>query len=97
MKEIKTNTQHYYENDKGQLHGEYKSYHDNGQLWGHCHFKNGKQHGEYKRHYATGQLRIHTYEVNSKEVHDFIKDGDSPEIRMFLYVAYAAPFLDKQP
>jgi len=96
MKEIKTNTHHYYINDKGQLHGEHKSYYSNGQLWIHCHYNNGKWHGEYKSYYDNGQLWVHTYDVNAETVHDFLKDGDSPEIRMFLYFTYGSPFLDNQ-
>ena len=82
----------HYNND--QWHGEYKSYWDNGQVWYHGHFNKGQLHGEYKRHHDNGQLWVHAYDVNDIEVHDFLKDGDTPEIRMFLYFTYAAPFLD---
>ena len=117
MKKIKTKRYHYYENDKGQKHGEYKEYYPSGQLEYRCHYKNGKLHGEFKEYYSNGQLwehrhykndnrhveykhyynnghlYIHAYRINGKEVHNFKKDGDSPEIRMFLYFTYAAPFL----
>ena len=120
MREIKTLYEHYYENDKGQKHGEYKNYDANGQLVIHCHYKNGQKHGEYKQYYSNGQLSyhchfnndqrygeykwyyvngqlsVHAYDVNDIEVHDFLKDGDTPEIRMFLYFTYGTPLLDKQ-
>ena len=32
-------------NEKGQLHGEYKRFHDNGQLWEHCFYEHDKLHG----------------------------------------------------
>jgi len=46
--------------------GEYKEWHDNGQLWIHSFYKDGKRNGEYKMWYVNGQL----YE------HSFYKDGD---------------------
>ena len=93
LKEIKTKTHHCYRNDAGQRHGEYKSYHSDGQLYVNCHFNNGQFHGEYKRYGKGGQLLRHAYYVNGDEVHNFIKDGDSEFIRTCLYMAHGAPWL----
>ena len=97
MKEIKTNTHHYYENDKGQLHGEYKEYYDNGKIKIHHNYHNGQNHGEYKWYSNESGALFNIYYANNKKVHDFIKDCDTPEIRMFLYFTYAAPFLENKP
>jgi len=41
--------------------GEYKWWHDNGQLWKYFSYKDGKQDGEYKWWYDNGQLWGHCY------------------------------------
>jgi antitoxin component YwqK of YwqJK toxin-antitoxin module len=66
LKEIKTNTQHYFVDENGDLQGEYKSYYDNDQLWEHAFFQNGKHHGEYKRYHDNGQLWVHSFYLNGK-------------------------------
>jgi antitoxin component YwqK of YwqJK toxin-antitoxin module len=49
-----------------QLHGEYKSWHDNGQLWQECFYKEGKKNGEYKQWHPNGQLFGHWFYKNDK-------------------------------
>jgi len=41
--------------------GEYKQWHDNGQLELCCHYKDGELNGELKRWYANGNPAIHCY------------------------------------
>ena len=91
MKELKTQTEHYYLNDKGQKHGEYKDYHDNGQLFRHCYHVNGQQ-----SYYKNGQLFRHCYYNNGDEVHDFLKNPVTDIQKHMLYLKYQAPLLDNQ-
>ena len=57
----------------GVLHGEYKDYYDNGQLWEHSHYKNGVQHGECKLYHDNGQLRVYEHYENG-ELHGEYKE-----------------------
>jgi antitoxin component YwqK of YwqJK toxin-antitoxin module len=47
-------------------HGEFKRYHDNGQLYAHAFFQNDKLHGEFKTYLKNGQLYEHTFYQNGK-------------------------------
>jgi antitoxin component YwqK of YwqJK toxin-antitoxin module len=67
LKEIKTKTKHYFEDEFGNKHGEYKWWYENGQLRVHCFFVDDKVHGEYKWWYSDGQLREHCYIVDGKQ------------------------------
>jgi hypothetical protein len=53
-----------------QLHGEYKSWDSDGELFEKCFYKNGKLDGEYKQWWPFGKL----YERRLKE-HSYYKDG----------------------
>ena len=64
LKEIKTNTQHYFIDENGLKQGEYNSYHDNGKLWIHSFFLNNNLHGEYKNYHNNGQLMTHSFYQN---------------------------------
>ncbi len=44
------------DNYKNKLKGEYKSYHNNGQLNEICNYNNGKRDGEYKKYHKNCQL-----------------------------------------
>ena len=46
--------------------GEYKRWHENGELWVYCFYKDGQLHGEYKRWHENGQLWIHTFFKDDK-------------------------------
>ena len=50
--------------------GEYKEYHDNGQLSMHAFYKDDKKNGEYKKWYSNGQLSRHSFYKDDK------KDGE---------------------
>jgi antitoxin component YwqK of YwqJK toxin-antitoxin module len=64
LKEFNTKTKHYFIDENGHKQGEYKEWHDNGQLYVHCFFVDGKQHGEYKWWYENGQLWEHCFYVD---------------------------------
>ena len=66
LKEIKTKRYHYFIDENGLKQGEYKDYHDNGQLWEHTFFQNDKRHGEYKDYHYNGQLWEHSFYQNGK-------------------------------
>ena len=61
MRLIKDEFYEYWVNDKGQLHGEYKRWHDNGKLLAHRFYENDKLHGEAKLWYNNGQLSTHCF------------------------------------
>jgi antitoxin component YwqK of YwqJK toxin-antitoxin module len=48
------------------FNGEYKSWHENGQLSKHCFFKDDKLDGEYKEWYENEQLSKHCFYINNK-------------------------------
>ena len=55
------NNAHYFEDENGKLHGEYKWWYDNGTLATHCYYEHGERHGEYKSWYYNGTLCEHCY------------------------------------
>ncbi len=56
LKEIKTKTQHYFVDEQNRIQGEYRDYHENGQLWEHSFRLNDIRHGEYKEYRENGRL-----------------------------------------
>ena len=67
VKELYDNGQlacHYFEDENGKKHGEYKSWHSNGTLCAHRFYKNGYYHGEYKSWYFNGTLCTHRFYKN---------------------------------
>jgi antitoxin component YwqK of YwqJK toxin-antitoxin module len=64
LTEHKSETEHYFIDENGQKQGEYKEWHDNGQLYMHCFFVDDKRHGEFKRWYPNGQLSRHCFYVD---------------------------------
>ncbi len=71
LKEIKTATEHYFIDENEHIQGEYKDFHENGQLWGHVFYQNGKRHGEYKEYFKNGQLWVHSFYQNDKRHRDY--------------------------
>ena len=67
LTEIKTEYVHYFVDENNLKHGEFKSYHENGNLDIHCHYINGKRHGEYKIYHHNGQLLCHCHYNNGKQ------------------------------
>ena len=45
---------------------EYKGFHENGNLWEHCWYKNGKLNGEYKLFHKNGNLLEHCWYKNGE-------------------------------
>ncbi len=66
LTEIKTDTRHYFIDEQNRKQGEYKSYYDDGQLWGHAFYLNDKRHGEYKYYRSNGQLFEQSFYINGK-------------------------------
>src|SRR4051812_4733635 len=54
----------------GKCNGEYKEYHDNGQLIRHCYYKDGNLDGEYKSWYDNGYYKDDKLEGEYKRWHD---------------------------
>ena len=53
-------------NDKGEKHGYWEDYYDNGQLAYKGNFVNGNRHGYWESYYADGQLSYKGNYVNGK-------------------------------
>ena len=66
LKHVKTKYEEYYEDENGNIHGEYKAYHDNGQLQQICNYVDDKRHGEYKSYHDNGQLLVICNYVNGR-------------------------------
>ena len=69
VKEFHSNDQicaHYFLDENGKKHGEYKSWWSNGTLCIHRYFENDKRRGEYKQWLANGTLLKHCYIKNGK-------------------------------
>ena len=66
--------------------GEYKLWHDNGQLWAHCHHKNDKLDGEYKAWWKNGQLEEHCHYKNGEfdgEYKSWLENGQLYVLRYY--------------
>ncbi len=50
-------------NEKGEAHGYWERYWDNGQLWFKGNYVNGKQHGYFERYWDNGQLDSKIYYI----------------------------------
>ena len=48
-------------NDKGEKHGPWEIYHDNGNPWYKENYINGKEHGLYELYHSNGKLNIKQY------------------------------------
>ena len=50
-------------NEKGERHGYWESYFDNGQLWYKGNYVNGNKHGYWERYYRNGELESKIYYI----------------------------------
>ena len=66
LTEHKTKSQHYYTDESGRYQGEFKTWYKNGQLRGHCFFKDGNFHGECKWWHSNGQLEYHCFYIDDR-------------------------------
>jgi len=64
---IKTKTEDYYIDEQGLKQGEFKNYHDNGQLYEHSFWKNDERHGECN-YYIDGILTVHSFYKDGKQI-----------------------------
>jgi antitoxin component YwqK of YwqJK toxin-antitoxin module len=71
LKEIKTDTEHYFEDENGHRQGESKWWHKSGQLGRHCFYVDGNRHGEYKWWNDNGQQLEHCFYVDGKRHGEF--------------------------
>ena len=90
MKLLKKNNCEYWLNDKGQYHGEYKWWYENGQLSEHCFCVNDLLHGEFKWWDRNGQLDDHRFYVNGEEVRDLIKEPVTDEDKFLMALEFGA-------
>ena len=67
LREIKTNSYHYFLDEKGLFQGEYKSYHENGHMYVHTFHKDDNIHGEYKSYFRNGHMWEHVLYQNGVE------------------------------
>ena len=75
VKEFYDNDQiryHYFEDEHGKRHGEYKWWYSNGTLWEHCYYEHGELHGECKQWWSNGTLLEHCYYEHGELVEDYL-------------------------
>lgn len=94
LTEIKEDREHYFEDEKGRLQGEYKYWYENGQLAEHYIFENDIRHGEYKEWHENGQLTAHCFYVNGKKVtFDEMPYPATPEDRLYFILKHELKLL----
>ena len=59
LTEVKTESEHFFEDKDGNIHGEYKFWYANGQLGELEYFHHGELHGVGKHWFETGDVREH--------------------------------------
>ena len=94
LREVITERVHYFLNENGLYHGEYRDWHKNGRQWEKSYYINGGLFGEFKLWDEDGQLVQHCFYKDSSlhgecktwnssgeiELHLFYVDGKSIEI-----------------
>ncbi len=55
--------------------GEYKQWHENGQLWVYCFYKNGEKDGKFKRWFENGQLFQYCFYKDGVLIKDYFHDN----------------------
>jgi len=99
MRLIKEDNRELWLNDDGKKHGEFKRWHNNGQLMNHCFWVNDGLHGEYKSWYSDGQIHDHCFWVND-EIHGESKWWSANgQIRFHTYYSHGKVLRDllKEP
>jgi antitoxin component YwqK of YwqJK toxin-antitoxin module len=74
LKETKTDSVHYFVDDRGRYQGEFKRWYANGQLCVHCFCVDDKFHGEYKAWYEDGTISANEFYVNGDLYRDLLKN-----------------------
>lgn len=84
LTEHRSLTYHYFGDDDGNIHGEYKGWCDDGTQTVHALYVHGKRHGEYKSWYNDGDLSTHCIYVHGKRHDvpyiDILSDEDKFEL-----------------
>ena len=93
MRLVKKDLEEYWIDDDGELHGEYKRWHKNGQLWIHCFCVNDELHGEYKWWNDNGEIRCHEYMSHGEVVRDLLKEPVTEEDKFMLTLEHGGQWL----
>ena len=93
MKLVKEKDCEYWVNDRGEWHGEYKWWDENGQLREHSFYVNDVLHGEYKSWWENGQIQKHCFWVNGEEVRDLIEEPVTDEDKFLMTLETGAKWL----
>ena len=93
MQLVKKNNREYWVNDNGLRHGEYKWWHENGQIREHCFYVNHVIHGEYKWWWDDGTLMYHGYWDNGELVSDLIEEPVTDEDKFLLALEFGGKWL----
>ena len=72
LKEIKSDRWHFFKDARHRFQGEYKSWHSNGNMWGHCFFVDDAYHGERKVWRKDGTLKCHDFWVHGGLYRDLL-------------------------
>jgi antitoxin component YwqK of YwqJK toxin-antitoxin module len=84
LKEFKSDEYHYFIDDQGKRHGEYKRWYGNGQMTRHCFYVDDKRHGEAKRWNDDGTLIFHKFYVNGKFYRDISENPITDEDKFLI-------------
>jgi len=76
LTEYKTESYHFWHDEMGRYHGEYKEWWMNGQLYIQAYYVNNVRHGEYKVWHQNGRLANHGFYHNGLR-HGQYKEWDS--------------------
>lgn len=82
LTEYKTNLYHFWHDENGRYHGEYKEWWHNGQLYEQSYFVNDVRHGEFKRFYQNGRPADHGFYHNGIR-HGQFKEWDDSGLVIF--------------
>ena len=61
LREVKDSQYHYYIDNQGRKQGEFKEWHDNGQLVTRAYYINNDLHSEYKAWYDDGRIDLYCF------------------------------------
>ena len=74
LTEYKTKRLHFFEDAKNRFQGEYKSWHDNGNMWMYSFYVDDELHGESKWWRRDGTLMSHEFFVHDELYRDLIEN-----------------------
>jgi hypothetical protein len=94
LTEYKNDTSHYFRDAKGRLQGEYKEWHENGQLRVHCFCVDDEVHGECKWWDKDGTLISHNFYEHSELYRDLLVNPVTEYDKFLITLETGSKWLD---